>query len=99
IQIVHLPESALTTDYHSWSLDLRHVMVASDSAGRYDGHITKHLLLFSNVEPSLQNAEIMKARYLPTLRHGTDFGLFLGFAVEAFGEGFVEERLFQFSGQ
>ena len=33
------------------------------------------------------------------LRHGADFGLFLGFAAEAFGEEFVEQRLFQFGGQ
>ena len=30
--------------------------------------------------------QFSESRFFPTLRHSTDFGLFLGFAAEAFGE-------------
>src|SRR5699024_8723424 len=36
--------------------------------------------------------------YLPAHRNGTDFGLLLGFVVQAFGEEFVHEGLFQLGG-
>ena len=49
--------------------------------------------------PPLRNEQTSKGHHLPTLRHGADFGLFLGFATEALGEELVEERLFQFRGQ
>ena len=42
---------------------------------------------------------LSQPHHLPTLRHGADFGLFLGFAAEALGEELVQERLFQFRGQ
>ena len=41
---------------------------------------------------------IAKINDVPTLGHGADFGLFLGFVAEAFGEELVHEGLFQLGG-
>ena len=63
---------------------------------------------FGNSELALADDWLMRVskrktpnqqHHLPTLRHGADVGLFLGFAAEAGGEELVQERLFQFGGQ
>ena len=55
--------------------------------------------LFGGCSAAKKRSKRLEESPPPNSRHGADFGLFLGFAAEALGEEFVEERLFQFRGQ
>ena len=81
--------------------------IAPQMSRIYDANPFTQILVFVKLASEwtrLQKAvrfrgQFSESRLLPALRHGTDFGLFLGFAAEAFGEEFVQKRLFQFRGQ
>src|ERR1039458_6542932 len=94
IHIMHFPKGALAADHHPWSFDFSHIVVAGDAARRHNRNIARGLFLLRDVEASLQNAEFIKARYSPSLRHWANSGFLLRFAEKAFGEKSVQECLF-----
>jgi len=96
---------------HSFGAYLWHVFVVDPVPPKmrriHHAHAVGEVIVFVKLasewtrlqKPMRFHGQLSESCFFPTLRYGADFGLFLRFAAEAFGEEFVQKRLFQFGGQ